>query len=133
VLEPQVSPRQPRSLEAIAVENATEGCVRELYGALLATFQAERARDPEVRGLMQRIAHEETRHAALSLKVQRWLARRLDPAARQRVLVEKRRAAAALACELDVPVVSAVALSAGLPTPAEARQLYRSLLPLLSA
>jgi hypothetical protein len=29
-----------RSLEDLAVENATEGCVRETYGALLALWQS---------------------------------------------------------------------------------------------
>jgi demethoxyubiquinone hydroxylase (CLK1/Coq7/Cat5 family) len=57
-----------RSLEAIALDNVSEGCVRELYGALVATYQARVARDPEVRAVVTRIAREETQHAALSLR-----------------------------------------------------------------
>src|SRR5688572_25875669 len=38
-----------RTLEAIAFENATHGCVRKTYAALLAAWQATSAEDPEVR------------------------------------------------------------------------------------
>ena len=47
--QPRARRRPVRPLEAIAVENAVEGCVRETYGALLAHHQAsaaEDARDP---------------------------------------------------------------------------------------
>ena len=47
---------EPRSLEAIAVENAVEGQVRERGGALLAHFQLRAAHHPEVRAAMARIA-----------------------------------------------------------------------------
>ena len=52
-----------RELEAIAIENAVEGCVRESFGALLATWQAKTAGDARVRAAMKRIARDETRHA----------------------------------------------------------------------
>ena len=39
-----VATAPPRPIEAIAVENAVEGCVRETFGAVLAMRQAERAR-----------------------------------------------------------------------------------------
>src|SRR5262249_35131396 len=42
----EVIPSAPRPLEAIARENAVEGCVRETFGALIATRQAIAARDP---------------------------------------------------------------------------------------
>jgi len=58
-----------RSLEAIALENAVEGCVRETYGALLATRQALLSRDHGVRAAMMLIARDEPRHASLSWRV----------------------------------------------------------------
>ena len=63
----------PRSLLAMALENAVEGCVRETFGAVVASLQAERARDADVRETLSRIAEDETRHAALSWDIARWL------------------------------------------------------------
>jgi hypothetical protein len=74
-----------RSLEAIALDNATEGCVRETFGALLGHYQAANARDPEVAALMREIAQDETHHAALSYQLDAWIMPRLDPPARARV------------------------------------------------
>jgi hypothetical protein len=45
-----------RSLEAMAIENAVEGCVRETLGALIATWQAACAKDPVIRSALARIA-----------------------------------------------------------------------------
>jgi hypothetical protein len=122
-----VPPRQSRSLEAIALENISEGCVRELFGALVATFQGEHARDPEVRRVMRRIAHEETRHAALSLEVQRWLEQRLDGAARERVRAAREHALGELAAELRGAAAPELIDEAGVPSPAVAAELYRAL------
>jgi hypothetical protein len=74
-----------RSLEEIATENAVEGCVHETYAALLAMWQAEHARDADVRAAMRSIAEDETRHAALAWSVAEWIERELDVAARARV------------------------------------------------
>jgi len=57
------------ALVDVALENAVEGCVRETYGALIATRQAEAASDPVVRRAMRKIAADETAHAALSWDV----------------------------------------------------------------
>jgi hypothetical protein len=77
----------------MAIDNAVEGCVRETFGALLATYQAATAKDPVIRAAMKQIARDETRHAALAWKVASWLNGRLAPTARERVK-EARRAAA---------------------------------------
>ncbi len=120
---PSIEPTQPRSLEAIALENAVEGCVRETYGALLATRQAQQATDPVVRAAMRRIARDETRHASLSWQVGRWLENRLDPAAKRNVARAKQAAATELIAALaNEPEVSFAEL-AGLPSAAEATQL----------
>lgn len=94
--------RRTRSLEAIALENAVEGCVRETYGALLATFQANHASDPRVRETFGAIAKDETSHAALAWALAEAIERRLDPAARERVHNARTRAFA----ELDAAVGS---------------------------
>jgi len=120
---PVIAAVNPRSLEAIAVENAVEGCVRETYGALLATRQAELATDLVVRAAMMRIARDETRHASLSWQVGCWLETRLAPAAKRNVARAKLAAAAELVGALaNEPEVSFAAL-AGLPSAAEATRL----------
>ena len=74
-----------RDLEAVARENAVEGCVRETYAALLACRQARAATDPAIRSAMAGIARDETRHAALAWAVDGWSHALLPPAARKRV------------------------------------------------
>ncbi len=89
--------REVRSLEDMALENAVEGCVRETFGAAIATIQAARAGDAKVRRAMNGIARDETRHAELSWAVARWLSPKLDVAARHRVHEAQDQAIAALA------------------------------------
>ena len=112
-----------RSLEAIAVENAREGCVRETYGALVASWQAVHARDALLRGAMARIAADETRHAALAWMVDRWAGTRLDPRARRKVAATRRRAFERLRREASAAVPEALVRRAGVPSPARARCL----------
>lgn len=98
------SKRAMRSAFDIAIENAVEGCVREAYGALLAMWQAESARDERVALAMKDIAHDEARHAALAWDVHRWLGRRLDDEERRRVDAAMSDALDTLAREvLDTP------------------------------
>jgi hypothetical protein len=114
--------RPSRSLEAFAIENAVEGCVRECYGALVATRQAAHARDPGLAQASARIARDETRHAALAWRVARWVTPQLDPAARGRVARAARGAVAMLRCEAAALPVD-LANELGLPTGDEARAL----------
>ena len=81
-----------RKLEAMARENAVEGCVQETFGALLLRWQATHAAEPALRRLFARIAADETRHAALSWEVACWAEGRLDARARTRVLAARSRA-----------------------------------------
>jgi hypothetical protein len=124
-----VAPTKPvaRSLEAIALENAVEGCVRETFGALLATHQAEHAADPVVRAAMQRISADETRHAALSWQVARWLDTRLSPAARTRVTAARRHAARELVQGAAHEEAPAFATRIGLPDRPRAAALAAAL------
>lgn len=71
----------------VALENAREGCGRELLGAAVGLHGAEHARDEGVRAAFAEIARDETGHAALSLRMQRWLRSRLSPA--ERALVDE--------------------------------------------
>ena len=77
-VRPRVADVPMRSLEAIAYENAVEGCARETFGALLATWQATHVGDLEIARTLADIAADETRHAALSWAIARWSASRLD-------------------------------------------------------
>ena len=94
-----------RDIEAVARENAVEGCVRETYAALLAGRQARAATDPAIRFAMGGIARDETRHAALAWAVDCWSRALLAPAARRRVREARREAIEGL---VDAPL-------AGLP------------------
>ena len=123
----------PRSLEGVALENAVEGCVRETYGALIAAHQARCAGSRRVRALYERIARDETRHAALSLDVAVWAAPRLSAAARRRVASASRRALDALHASLQVPFAEPLITGAGLPQPEVARALLQQLHASLAA
>jgi hypothetical protein len=82
-----------RELEAIARENAVEACVGETYGALAAAWQADHARDAEVRDVMRAIAPDELRHAALGWAIDTWAKTRLPSEANARVKAARDAAA----------------------------------------
>jgi len=97
---PRVKRSRRRSIEAIAIENATEGCVRETFAALVAHWQAGHARDPIVRAAYARIARDETRHAELAHDAARFFDSILPDDARARVSLARDAALAELAREL---------------------------------
>lgn len=119
---PEVAPPRPRSLEALAIENAAEGCVRETWGAAIAEWQSRAARDPELRAAFAGIARDEARHAALAWAVDRWAKTKLDPAACARV--DAAREAAARELGSGAELSAAVAGALGLPDGSQARGLY---------
>jgi hypothetical protein len=114
------------SLEGMALENAIEGCVRETYGALIATFQARHAQDKRVATAMRRIAADETRHAALAWAIAHWAAPRLAPSARRRVADARCSAARELERVAAEPADELVRL-AGLPSHQQQIRLMRGL------
>jgi hypothetical protein len=120
-----------RSLRAVAEENAVEGCVRETYGALLATFQATRAADHSIRATMQQIARDETRHAVLAWRIASWVEHRVDHRSRERIAAARRDAFGYLLAALDEPSAEMVQ-TLGLPTRTQSLALAQSLLPLIS-
>jgi hypothetical protein len=127
-----LGPAAVRSLEEIATENAVEGCVRETFGALLAHWQAGNAEDRVVRGVMKRVARDETRHAALSWAVDAWARSRLAPAARRRVDEARRSEAYALASSPAGPSIAG-ARDAGFPSPEQLVRLAEAIGEMASA
>ncbi len=76
---PEVPAKGPaRSLFAIALENAVEGCVRETYGALAGLVEAARLPEGRLRRAMRAIALDECRHAELAWEVDAWARARLS-------------------------------------------------------
>ena len=114
--------RSERTRGDFAVENAIEGCVRESFGALLATRQAASARDGSVARAREGIAKDETRHAALAWGIARWLSPRLSDEERACVAKATREALATLRAEVAA-FPADVARELGLPTGEEALRL----------
>jgi hypothetical protein len=83
-------PSPPRTASDIAIDNAVEGCVRETYGALELHWMARHAPEPSLRALAASLAADETRHAALARRIDRWLTRRLSPSEQTRVAAARR-------------------------------------------
>ncbi len=122
-----VTPFAERSLVDLAVENAVEGCVGETWGALLALWQAEAARDREVRDAMAAIAEDEIAHADLAWAISNWLEPFLDEKEHSRVIEARRAAVDALSMSIDQMVGESLTVEAGLPTPEKARVLFHPL------
>lgn len=124
---PQLRVVPTRTLEAIAVENAVEGCVRETFNALLAAYQARHATIEAIRDAMTEIAADECRHAQLAWRLDAWSFTQLSPAARARV-DQAREVAFAAVRRCPVPVLDdAPRRQLGLPTAARARALATAL------
>jgi hypothetical protein len=86
---PKLEAGPARTLFALALDNAREGCVREAFGALVGLYQAEHATEADVRETMRRVAEDEVAHAAFSLELARYLDERLS--ADERAQVERAR------------------------------------------
>lgn len=140
---PRIGKLPVRSLEAIAEENAREGCVRETFGALVASVQALRATDEGIRAAMEAIAVDETEHAALAWDVAAWLDSQIDSAGRDAARRARRAAYVSLldsvcgtiATRADegepraaaAPMATTDSPQLGLPSPAEELHLLQEL------
>ncbi|MFP2905744.1 hypothetical protein ACLESD_11945 [Pyxidicoccus sp. 3LFB2] len=123
-----VEPFRPRSLEAMALENAREGCVRESLGALMAGWQARTAADAEVREVMTAIAQEELGHSELAWAIDSWAARRLGVAGSARLHEAKEEALRQLERDVEASHHSEeLVVRAGLPSREAARKLLDGL------
>jgi hypothetical protein len=117
---PVVAPPTPRSLEALALENMVEGCVRETWAAVIALWQAGAAPDPGLRATFAAIAGDEVRHAALAWAIDAWVRPQLDDFARARIDLARDAAAAALAAVSEPGAL----VTLGMPTAADVRGLH---------
>jgi hypothetical protein len=116
---PASAPMLPRSLDAVALDNAIEGCVRETYGALVASWQAEHARDARIASALRVIADDETRHAWLSWSTHAWLRGRLSDSDRDALDRAMREALSELRAAVDVDVSDDLVRTLGVPTRAQ--------------
>lgn len=130
--EPSAIPREfpagVRTVEAVAIENAAEGCVRETIGAIVAREQSGRAEDRPVRACFGMVARDEARHAALAFAVDAWARSRLDRAACARLDEARDAAVAEVAREVDEsPTSPLLVRQLGLPPAGVARALVAGL------
>ncbi len=130
---PHIAKLPLRPLFEVALDNRVEGCVRETWGALVAHHQAVHARDPRTKQVMERIAVEETHHAALSWAVDRWACSKLDRADRAALREAQVRAAVALRDEVAGRVDADLVDEVGLPEPEKAVALVEQLTRELAA
>lgn len=72
------SPRAP-TLARLAQDTFVEGCVGETIASLHAARAARRCADPTVRPVLERIADDEARHAALAWRTLAWCLREAGP------------------------------------------------------
>jgi hypothetical protein len=116
-----------RRLEAMARENAEEGCVRETFGALVASWQARTAGDRRFAVAMSEIAADETRHAELSWSVDTFLRTKLSAAANKRVRRARQAVVDQLASELEQEPSAELVARVGFPDRARARAFFDSI------
>jgi hypothetical protein len=118
-------PLPHRTLRALALENAVEGCLHETYAALVAHHQARLAA-PALRPLFARIARDETAHGQWSWDLDSWLRTRLSPAEQDEVDARRCEAAQVLVQRLSEPP-PAVRDLLGVPSAETGRRLARAL------
>jgi hypothetical protein len=134
VVRPSVKRLATRtSLFELACDNASEGCIRETYGALVAHYQAGTALDPLVAHTMKMIAIDETEHAVLSWDLAAWFDTVLREHERIQVDAQRALAGQALAAELTVPVSDDAVSLAGMPTTTVAQAMLAELALALAA
>ena len=131
--EVELEPFQHRTLEAMCLENAIEGCVREMFGALVTGWQARTAADAEVRRVLEPIAQDELRHAELAWAVDAWASERLSADEVERLRRVRRETLSQL--ERDVSAQTPperLVREAGVPTREQALRLLQGMSALLA-
>ncbi len=127
VAAPRVADTGAKDLWTLAAENATEGCVRETFGAVAAGFQARAAGDPVIARTMAELAQDETRHAQLAWQVARWAEAKLGSGKRREIGRLRRAAVSELRAEMLVPRAAEMYTAAGWPRPEQATVLLDAL------
>jgi hypothetical protein len=123
----EVPRRARKTLFEMARENAVEGCVRETYGALVGTYQAQFATDPAYRAAMVSIAVDETQHAELSHRVAAWAEPQLSVEERAEIHRERRQIIAGLRASATQEHAPEIYDRAGFPRPEIALAMLDSL------
>ena len=123
---------QIRTMLELGIENAAEGCVREIYGAAVAAFQGEWAQDRPIRRAMRVIARDEAEHASLGWAIDAWVRPRLQPGERALVEDARQEAGERLLSQARLPVSLELTTTLGLPDAAASAQLIVALAPLWS-
>ncbi len=126
----RVARPKPQTLLELALDNAAEGCVRDTYAALLASWQSDHARSRAISEAMAMIARDGTRHAALAWALSDWAMPQLPRRDQARVRRACMDAVARLERSVREPDPSLVR-RAGLPTRAEQRTLIAELCRML--
>jgi hypothetical protein len=126
-----------RDVEAIAIENAVEGCVNEAFAALVARHQAGHASELAARRAFAAIAPDELRHTALAWDLHERLWPELSNKARRRLTQRAERALRDLTRQASRTGLAPQTRSTlGLPSPREearlARRFARQALPILT-
>jgi hypothetical protein len=116
-----------RPLPQAALDNAVEGSLRETFGALVGTYQSMRAASPGVRRLLNDVAADERRHAALSWRLERWFSKRLSLATQREIQGAKHAALKQLRDEWSSDPPKALMKHAGLPGAAHAQRMLDGL------
>jgi len=119
-----LEPRAERSLPELARENATEGCVHEQWGAILAAAQAASVKPGPLADDLAAIARDEASHAALSLRIDRWARARLTAAERR--AIDSARAGAVAEVAASLAEVPADLAAIGWPGPDAQTRLFHA-------
>jgi rubrerythrin len=127
-MRPRIEATPLRSLFEVALDNAAEGCGRELVGAVVNAHQAEHAHEADVRAAMARIALEEQRHAELSRALAEALMPRLPLPQRRAVRAAQEQALERFVDEGATQTSVAAEVSLGLLNGAQLTETARSLL-----
>jgi hypothetical protein len=99
----------------MALDNATEGCVRETFGAAAAAVQARSASDLAVRRAMRSIARDEASHATLSWAIDAWAKTKLSATERRAMRAARDETVAELHDETMHRWSPAIRQRAGMP------------------
>jgi len=124
---PEISEPEARTPYEIALENAVEGCIRETYGALVATHQAMSAEDPRIAAAMKVVSDDEIRHAELSWALASWLEPQLSDEERAQIEEARHQAVTELLANANAPVHPSLVKHAGMPDPATNARLLSQL------
>ena len=122
----ETQPLPTRSLQALALENAIEGCVHETWAAAQVAWQARHAPDPALREVCGVLATDEARHADLAAAIHQWALSVLSPAQAAEVEESRQRAWANLQAQRPGPSPAARA-TLGLPSGSQQDALISTL------